>query len=32
MDVTGAELRETVDYIAIRRLQDAYADIVTRRA
>jgi hypothetical protein len=32
MDVTGAELRETVDHIAIRRLQDAYADIVTRRA
>jgi SnoaL-like protein len=27
-----AELRETVDYIAIRRLQDAYADVVTRRA
>jgi hypothetical protein len=26
------ELRETVDYIAIRRLQDAYADVVTRRA
>jgi len=23
---------ETVDYIAVRRLQDAYADIVTRRA
>jgi SnoaL-like domain len=23
---------ETVDYVAIRRLQDAYADIVTRRA
>jgi hypothetical protein len=27
-----AELRETVDYIAIRRLQDAYADVVNRRA
>jgi hypothetical protein len=26
------ELRETVDYIAVRRLQDAYADVVTRRA
>jgi hypothetical protein len=26
------ELRETVDYIAVRRLQNAYADIVTRRA
>lgn len=26
------EVRETVDYIAIRRLQDAYADVVTRRA
>ena len=26
------ELRETIDYIAVRRLQDAYADIVTRRA
>ena len=26
------ELRETVDYIALRRLQNAYADIVTRRA
>jgi len=25
-------MRETVDYIAVRRLQDAYADIVTRRA
>lgn len=25
------ELRETVDYIAVRRLQDAYADVVTRR-
>jgi hypothetical protein len=24
--------QETIDYIAIRRLQDAYADIVTRRA
>jgi hypothetical protein len=23
---------ETVDYVAVRRLQDAYADIVTRRA
>ena len=26
------EVRETIDYIAIRRLQDAYADVVTRRA
>jgi hypothetical protein len=26
------EVRETVDYVAIRRLQDAYADVVTRRA
>jgi hypothetical protein len=26
------ELRDTVDYIAIRRLHDAYADIVNRRA
>jgi hypothetical protein len=26
------EVRETVDYIAVRRLQDAYADVVTRRA
>lgn len=25
-------VRETVDYVAIRRLQDAYADVVTRRA
>ncbi len=25
-------VRETVDYVAIRRLQDAYADSVTRRA
>lgn len=25
-------LRETIDYIAIRRLQDTYADIVNRRA
>lgn len=24
--------RETIDYIAIRRLQDAYADVATRRA
>jgi hypothetical protein len=27
-----AELQDTIDYIAIRRLQDAYADIVNRRA
>lgn len=27
-----AASRETVDYIAVRRVQDAYADIVTRRA
>lgn len=27
-----AALQETVDYVAIRRLQCAYADIVTRRA
>lgn len=26
------EVRETVDYVALRRLQDAYADVVTRRA
>ncbi len=26
------EVRETIDYIAIRRLQDAYADVVNRRA
>lgn len=26
------EVRETIDYIAVRRLQDAYADVVTRRA
>jgi hypothetical protein len=26
------ELQETIDYIAVRRLQNAYADIVTRRA
>jgi hypothetical protein len=26
------EVRETVDYVAVRRLQDAYADVVTRRA
>jgi hypothetical protein len=26
------ELRETVDYVAIRRLQEAYGDVVTRRA
>jgi len=26
------ELRESVDYLAVRRLQDAYADVVTRRA
>ncbi|HZP28052.1 MAG TPA: nuclear transport factor 2 family protein [Acidimicrobiia bacterium] len=26
------EVRETVDYVALRRLQNAYADIATRRA
>jgi hypothetical protein len=26
------EVREAIDYLAIRRLQDAYADVVTRRA
>jgi SnoaL-like domain len=26
------EVREAVDYVAVRRLQDAYADVVTRRA
>lgn len=26
------EIRETVDYIAVRRLQDAYADVVNRKA
>ena len=25
-------MQETVDYVAVRRLQDSYADIVTRRA
>lgn len=25
-------IRETVEYVAVRRLQDAYADVVTRRA
>ena len=25
-------VRETIDYIAVRRLQDAYADVVNRRA
>jgi hypothetical protein len=30
--VTDAELRDTVDYVAITRLQHAYADVVTRRA
>ena len=29
---TDAELRDTIDYVAIRRLQAAYADTVTRRA
>jgi hypothetical protein len=29
---TDAQIAETVDYVALRRLQDAYADIVTRRA
>ncbi len=28
----GDRLAETIDYVAVRRLQDAYADIVTRRA
>ena len=27
-----AEMQDTIDYIAIRRLHDAYADIVNRRA
>jgi hypothetical protein len=27
-----AEMQDTIDYIAIRRLQDTYADIVNRRA
>jgi hypothetical protein len=27
-----ARLTETVDYVAIRRLQSAYADVCTRRA
>ena len=26
------EVREAIDYLAVRRLQDAYADVVTRRA
>jgi hypothetical protein len=26
------EVREVVDYLGVRRLQDAYADVVTRRA
>ena len=29
---TPDELRDTVDYVAITRLQHAYADVVTRRA
>jgi hypothetical protein len=29
---TDAELRDSIDYVAIRRLQAAYADTVTRRA
>jgi hypothetical protein len=32
MDAQAAALQETADYIAIRRLQDAYADIASRRA
>ena len=31
-DPSAARIAETVDYIAIRRLQSAYADVVTRRA
>ena len=30
--VADDELRDTVDYVAITRLQNAYADVVTRRA
>ncbi|MFM7068798.1 MAG: nuclear transport factor 2 family protein [Actinomycetes bacterium] len=32
MDVTDLELRDAVDHIAISRLIDGYADVVTRRA
>ena len=31
-DPTAARIAETVDYVAIRRLQSAYADVVSRRA
>ena len=31
-DPSAARIAETVDYIAIRRLQSAYADVVSRRA
>lgn len=31
-EIDPASIAETVDYVAIRRLQDAYADVVTRRA
>ena len=32
MNTENAELQETVDYVAITRLQNAYADVVNRRA
>jgi hypothetical protein len=31
-ELDAASVAETLEYIAIRRLQDAYADVVTRRA
>jgi hypothetical protein len=31
-DPTGDALRETVDYVALRRLLETYADVVNRRA
>ena len=30
--LTDLQLAETVDYVALRRVQNAYADVVTRRA
>jgi hypothetical protein len=32
LDTDPEQIAETVDYVAIRRLQSAYADVVTRRA
>jgi SnoaL-like domain len=31
-DAIDGQLRDTIDYVAITRLQNAYADVVTRRA